>query len=134
MAGRDDPQGLALLKAAHRTIKAVTEGIDNFRFNSAIARLYEFLNLIKAHPAQTATLAARAEALSILARLIAPFTPHLAEECWARLGERTMVVNAPWPVYEAALAAEDERLLPVQINGKRRGEIRAAAGDAGGDR
>ena len=73
-------------------------------------------------------LAARREALSALARLIAPFTPHLAEACWERLGETDMVVNAPWPSFDPALAAEDEVVLPVQINGKRRGEIRAPVG------
>ncbi len=68
------------------------------------------------------------EALSALARLIAPFAPHLAEECWQRLGEPGLVAAAPWPAYDPALAEDDERVLPVQINGKRRGEIRAGAG------
>ena len=74
--------------------------------------------------------AARREALSALARLIAPFTPHLAEECWARLGEDGMVVDAPWPDYDPALAADDEVTLPVQVNGKRRGEVGDAARSA----
>jgi len=127
----DDPKAVGLLKVAHRVTQSVTSAIDDFRFNAGIARLYEFLNVLKTVPVEGASLsllAARAEALSILARLIAPFTPHLAEECWARIGGEGMVVNAPWPVYDAALAAEDERVLPVQINGKRRGELRAPAG------
>ena len=61
--------------------------------------------------------------LSALARLIAPFTPHLAEECWARMGEAGMVLDAPWPAYDPALAADDELVLPIQIAGKRRSEI-----------
>ena len=55
--------------------------------------------------------------------LMAPFTPHLAEECWTQLGEAGMVLDAPWPVYDAALAADDQVTLPVQIGGKRRGEV-----------
>ena len=68
------------------------------------------------------------EALSALARLIAPFTPHLAEACWARLGGAGLVAEAEWPSYDPALAADEEKILPVQINGKRRGEVRTPAG------
>ncbi len=126
-----DPKSLEVIKAAHRLIGSLTDSIEGFRFNGGIARLYEFLNILKGLPvagASEAALAARAEALSILARLVAPFTPHLAEECWARLGGEGLVVDAPWPVYDSALAAEDQRTLPVQINGKRRGEVTVAAG------
>ena len=129
----DDPRAVELLRAAHRLIKSLSESVEGFRFNSGVARLYEFLNILKAAPAEGATpavLAARAEALSVLARLIAPITPHLAEECWARIGGEGMVVDAPWPTFDPALAAEDERVLPVQINGKRRAEIRVAPGAA----
>jgi leucyl-tRNA synthetase len=109
----------------------VTEAIDSFRVNSGIARLYEFLNLLKVNPAKGATpalLAARQEALSAFARLIAPFTPHLAEECWTRVGGEGMVVAAPWPEFDPALTEDAVRILPVQVNGKRRGEISAPAG------
>ena len=79
----DDETSLALRRATHKLTKQVTEAIKSFRFNSGIARLYEFLNLLKANSAKDATpavLTARQEALSAFARLIAPFTPHLAEE------------------------------------------------------
>ena len=126
-----DPQAETLIRATHKTIKAVTESIEGFRFNSGVARLYEFLNALrtaKAEGASPAVLAARAEALSALARLITPFTPHLAEESWARLGGEGMVVDAPWPDYDRALAADEELVLPVQVNGKRRAEVRVAVG------
>jgi leucyl-tRNA synthetase len=129
-AAEPDDQAKALLKSTHQLIKAVTDGIESFRFNSGIAQLYGFLNTLKAYPADSASpavLCARAEALSVLARLIAPFVPHLAEEGWERIGGRGLVVAAAWPVYDAALAAEDELVLGVQVSGKRRGEIRAPA-------
>jgi leucyl-tRNA synthetase len=130
-AASGDEAAQALRRATHKLIKQVTEAIDSFRFNSGIARLYEFLNLLKANPAKGATpalLAARQEALSAFARLIAPFTPHLAEECWTRVGGEGMVVAAPWPEFDPALTEDAVRILPVQVNGKRRGEISAPAG------
>ena len=127
----EDPAADAVRRGSHRLVKAMTEAIESFRFNSGIARLYEFLNLMKDHKADGASpalLAARAEALSAFARLIAPFTPHLAEECWAQLGESGLVVEAPWPEFDPALTQDSVVTLPVQVNGKRRGEIQAPAG------
>ena len=120
-----------LRRATHRAIKAVTDAIDGFKFNSAIARLHEYVKVVAAARAPAADAprtAARREALSALARLIAPFAPHLAEECWQTLGEAGLVAAAPWPDFDPSLAEDEERVLPVQINGKRRGEIRAGAG------
>ncbi len=130
-AAEPDEAALALTRASHRLIKAMTEAVDDFRFNSGIARLYEFLNVLKAHPAQDASpavLAARQAALSVFARLVAPFTPHLAEECWAVIGGQGLVAVAPWPDYDPTLAEDSVKVLPVQVNGKRRGEISAPAG------
>ncbi len=127
----DDPQAVALARSTHRLIKALTEAIEGFRFNSGIARIYAFLNELKGLPAGGATpavLAARGEALSALARLIGPFAPHLAEEAWARIGGEGLAVQAPWPVYDPALAAEEMLTLPVQVNGRRRGEIHLPPG------
>jgi len=130
-AASSDPKGDELRAFTHRTVKAVTEAVEGFRFNSGIARMYEFLNKLKEFPAEGATapvLAARHEALSAFARLISPFTPHLAEEAWARIGGTGMVVAAPWPDFDPALTQDAVRILPVQVNGKRRGEISVAAG------
>src|SRR5580704_8711666 len=112
----DPAREAELRKATHRAVKAVTDAIEGWRFNSAIARLHEFVGV------------ARREALSALARLIAPFAPHLAEECWRRLDEPGLVALLAWPTFDPAIAEDEERVLPVQINGKRRGEIRAGAG------
>lgn len=114
-------QDAALIRETHKAIKAVSDGVEGFRFNSAIAKLYAFVATVRDH--EGAGGVAKSEALSALARLIAPFTPHLAEECWTRLGEAGMALDAPWPTYDPALAADDEVVLPIQINGKRRAEI-----------
>jgi leucyl-tRNA synthetase len=131
-----DEAAQALRRATHKLVKQVTEAIETFRFNSGIARLYEFLNLLKANPAKgagPALLAARQEALAAFARLVGPFTPHLAEECWARIGGQGMVVAAPWPEFDPELTADAVKVLPVQVNGKRRGEITAPAGAEPGE-
>ena len=132
----EDAAATAVRRATHKLLRQVPEAIDTFRVNSGIARLYEFLNLLKANPAAGGTpalLAARREALSAFARLIAPFTPHLAEECWARVGGQGMVALADWPAFDAALTEDAVRVLPVQVNGKRRGEISAPAGASAAD-
>ena len=132
----DDAAALELRRFTHRAIKAVEGAIEGFRFNSAVARFHEFAGALRANPAEgagPAMLAARGEALSVLARLIAPYAPHLAEECWQRLGQSGLIAAAPWPVFDPALTEDDEKVLPVQINGKRRGEVRAPAGASEAD-
>ncbi len=116
----------ALIRETHKAIKAVSEGVSGFRFNSAIAKLYAFVAVVRDHGAAGSI--ARREALSALIRLVAPFTPHLAEECWTRIGEEGMVLDAHWPAFDPVLATDDEVTLPIQVNGKRRGEIRVARG------
>jgi leucyl-tRNA synthetase len=125
--------GIELRRATHKAIKAVTEAIEGFRFNSAIARLYEFVAAVRDARLSGGSTDSRREAMSALARLVAPFAPHLAEECWQTLGEPGLLAFAPWPRWDPSLADDDERILPVQINGKRRGEVRAPAGASAGE-
>jgi leucyl-tRNA synthetase len=122
----DAEQADQLRRATHKLVKAATEGLEGFRFNSAVAQYYAFLNTLRKH--QGAGGAARRASVKTFIILIAPFTPHLAEACWERLGGAGLVVDAPWPDFDPVLAADEELILPVQINGKRRGEIRAAPG------
>ena len=122
----DETANASLTRETHKAIKAVTEGVSGFRFNSAIAKLYAFVATIRDH--DKAGGEAKRQALLALLGLIAPFTPHLAEEGWTRLGQEGMILDAPWPVFDPALAADDEVTLPIQVNGKRRGEIRVARG------
>ncbi len=110
----------ALLRELHKTIDAVTKGIDGFLFNTSIARLYAFTNTLAK---STAGAAAKRSAMKTMAQLMSPMTPHLAEEIWARLGGEGLVANAPWPVADPALLVDDTMTLPVQVNGKRRDEI-----------
>jgi leucyl-tRNA synthetase len=124
----------ALRQLTHRAIQSVTDDIEHFRFNVAIARCYELVNAIaKLKGDDEANIFARGEALRILAQLIAPFMPHLAEECWERLGQKPFVATAPWPVADPALAARTTVTLPIQVNGKKRAEIEAPAGAAQAD-
>jgi leucyl-tRNA synthetase len=126
-------EALKLRQATHRAIAQVTENIERLRFNSAIARIREFANeLTTALDAVTeegvaADLAfAFREAARTLIVLVAPMTPHVAEECWADLGHEGLVAQASWPVADPALVAQDMVNLPVQVNGKKRAEILVA--------
>ena len=114
-----------LRQATHAAIAGVTDDIEHLRFNKAIARLYEYVNVLK--KSAKAGPAARTEALGTLTQLIAPFCPHLAEECWEILGGKGFVCDAPWPKADPALLTKDSLVIGVQVNGKRRGEIEVAA-------
>ena len=125
MTVADDAKGdaLALRKLAHRALEKLTAGIEAFRFNTSVAQIYELTNALGKYKADDQT---RAEALGILIRAIAPFMPHLAEECWAKLGGEGLVYHAPWPVVDPAMLVDDLVTLPLQVNGKRRGELLVA--------
>jgi leucyl-tRNA synthetase len=115
---------LAMRQASHRTIAAVTEDLERFRFNKAVARLYEFVNVLGDYkPVGDDGLWALREAVETLIVLINPMIPHLAEECWQVLGGATMLVQAPWPKADPALTRQDSVTIAIQINGKRRDEI-----------
>ncbi|MEO1658764.1 MAG: leucine--tRNA ligase [Pseudomonadota bacterium] len=117
---------MALRRTTHKTIDGVTGDIEHFRFNKAIARLYEFLGACKGLKTEGDAGPVAAEALGALTQLTAPFMPHLAEECWELLGGDGLCTDAPWPDADEALLTEDVITLPIQVNGKRRGEIKVA--------
>jgi leucyl-tRNA synthetase len=121
-----DAAALDLRKQAHRALKAVGEGIESLRFNVAVARIYELVNAVAAAQPKLAGTATFRESVDILVQMMAPMMPHLAEECWATLGHNDLVSTRPWPAVEAALLVEEEITLPVQINGKKRGELTIA--------
>jgi len=109
-----------LLRAMHKTIDEVTKGVESFGFNAAIAKLYAFTNTLqKSNAGGTAKKAAA----TALAQLMSPMTPHLSEEMWTILGGKGLVTAAKWPVADPAMLIDDTVTLPIQVNGKRRGEI-----------
>ena len=110
----------SLTKETHKAIHDVTMGLESFGFNSAIARLYGFTNILAKSKAGADAKQAAAKAL---VQLMGPMTPHLAEELWADLGGDGLVVSANWPKADPNFLIDDEITLPVQINGKRRTEI-----------
>jgi leucyl-tRNA synthetase len=118
--GGDDPD---LARAAHRAINDVTKAIEGFAFNKAVAKIYELANAVGKSKAGGE---ARRAALRIMAQLMGPMVPHLAEDVWAMAGGQGLLVDAPWPKADPAMLEDDTVTLPIQINGKRRAEISVA--------
>jgi leucyl-tRNA synthetase len=123
---------LVVRKAAHRALANVSEDIDKLRFNRCVAHIYEFANALsdaigQIERAPAGDLAwALHEAGDILVSLFHPMMPHLAEECWAALGHKTLVATESWPKVEPELLIESTITLPVQINGKKRADVTIA--------
>jgi leucyl-tRNA synthetase len=125
------PDALAVRKAAHGALHKVSAEIEKLHFNVCLAHIREFSNALGETLARPGTPTpdmcwALHEASVILVQLFAPMMPHLAEECWAVLGQAGMVSEASWPQIEPNLLVEDTITLPVQVNGKRRGEVTVA--------
>lgn len=120
-AGKGDDD---LLQAMHKTIHDVTMGIESFGFNAAIAKLYGFTAILQKSKASHA---AQRAAIMTLAQLMAPMTPHLSEDIWAHQGGAGLIIHATWPAAEEAMLKSDTVTLPIQINGKRRGELTVEA-------
>ncbi|CAN2534338.1 Leucine--tRNA+ligase [Methylocapsa aurea] len=124
---------LDVRKATHRTIAAVGDNIERLRFNTAIARIREYANelttaldKVETVPVSADLAFAFREAADVFVQLIAPMTPHVAEECWSDLGHAEIIALAPWPKADPTLVAQDMISLPVQVNGKKRAEILVA--------
>ncbi|HEY4343917.1 MAG TPA: leucine--tRNA ligase [Parvibaculum sp.] len=121
-----DDAAMALHRNTHRSLAAITDDLENLRFNRAVARIYELTNAISAFTPGTdvdAARWARREAIEFMVLAAAPMMPHLAEECWKELGHKTLVVDTAWPVADASLLVEDTVTMAVQVNGKRRDEL-----------
>ena len=114
----------ALRRIVHKTIAGVTDDIERFHFNRAVARLYELTSALAGSNEPGDDMAwVRREGLETLARLSEPMMPHLSEELWHRLGHRTMLAAAAWPKADPSLVHDDTVKVGVQVNGKLRGTI-----------
>jgi len=122
----DEATGRKLRQATHRAIAAVSDALEGFAFNVAVARIHELANSIA--DSATAPLAARREALEALLRLASPMMPHLAEELWSTLNPGAgLVAQMPWLEADAALLRAETVTLAVQVLGKLRATIEVAA-------
>jgi len=130
----DDKDVKGVIVKMHQTIKKVTEDIQNYRYNTAISALMEFINLLydktAASSKQSPSISSSAwdEALITLIKLLAPFAPHLAEELWVDvLGQEYSIHKSPWPEFKPEFVKDEESIIIVQVNGKFRGELRLAS-------
>jgi len=123
--GVNDIRPPAMVRLMHRTIKKVGEDIHTLSYNTAIAQLMTFLNELRSSGARDR------ELLETFVKLVAPFTPHLAEELWATLGHsgpHDSIFKEAWPVYDEAKMLEDSVTVVIQINGKLRADMNVPRG------
>ncbi len=105
----------------HRTIRAVTEDTESLGFNTAIARMMEFVNFYTRQESRPR------EAMSTFILLLSPYAPHLAEELWQVLGNTDTLAYEAWPTWDPAALVESMLEIPVQVNGKIRAKLNIAA-------
>ena len=123
-AGSPSDAGEALRKELHKTIKVVTADMEAFSFNTAIARLMELVNATyKYRAAGGEDPDVLRDVVEALLKMLAPLAPFLTEEQWHRFGHESFVSLEDWPVYDEALAKQEESMMVVQVNGKVRDTI-----------
>jgi leucyl-tRNA synthetase len=120
-----------VIRKLHQTIAGTAEDVEELRYNTAISKLMEYVNVLRGRGEDDAgQRSVSPDVLRPLIIMLAPFAPHFAEECWARLGGTASVFDASWPAYDADAARESSIELVVQVNGKVRGRVTAPAGIA----
>jgi leucyl-tRNA synthetase len=122
------PEAQALRRTAHKILNSVSQNIEGLRHNVAVAQIYELTHALSAaleKSGEGLDWAVR-EVAELYVQMIGPMLPHLAEDCWARLGYNTLLADQPWPEPEPGLLVDDEITIAVQVNGKRRGELTIA--------
>jgi leucyl-tRNA synthetase len=123
-----DEAARKLMRVAHQTVKRVSDDFETFDFNTIISTLMEMTNALQEHSEKLGGTSVWDEALTMLLLLMAPVTPHITEELWARLGKPYSIHTQPWPDYDPELAKEEQITLIVQVNGKLRDRIMVDAG------
>ncbi|QDU57827.1 leucine--tRNA ligase [Aeoliella mucimassa] len=116
----DEPANEAQLRTLHKTIQAVTDDIANLSFNTAIARMMEFVNFFTKEKQVPRT------CVEPFVLLLSPFAPHIAEELWQVLGHDDTLAYEPWPQFDASLAKDESIEIPVQVNGKVKTKVQVA--------
>ncbi len=111
----------AVLRKLHQTIAKVTHDIPRLSYNTAIAAMMEYMNVLRKGERTP-----HRDEVEPVIQLVAPFAPHIAEELWERFGHERSVFDSGWPAFDADLAREDELQLAVQVNGKLRGTLTVA--------
>jgi len=123
-------KGRALLKKTHQTIRKVTMDIEKeYHFNTAIAAMMELVNEMSVfEPSADQDMRVFRFSVENLLLLLFPFTPHIAEELWERIGNMPSISQQPWPAWDENMATDEEVELVIQINGKLRGKLTIPAG------
>ncbi len=125
----DDAATRALRRKTHQTIRKVTQDLDEFSFNTAVAALMELRNtILAARREANVGRAAWDEAVDSLLLLLAPVSPHITEELWAQRGRPYSIHRQAWPAFDEAIAREEVIELVIQLNGKTRDKIEVPAG------
>ena len=122
-ARTDGAADAEVLRKLHRTIKKVGDDTANLAYNTAIAAMMEYINVVR-----RGERVPHRDEVQPLVQLVAPYAPHLAEECWELLGHTGSVFDAGWPAFDAAQLVDDAIDLVVQVNGKTRGKVRLPTG------
>jgi leucyl-tRNA synthetase len=104
------------VRKLHQTIQKVTHDTAALDYNTAIAAMMEYVNMLREGEPTN-------DVLEPLAIMLAPYAPHFAEECWELLGHQTSVADARWPAFDAALATAGSVEFVVQVNGKVRARV-----------
>ena len=123
----DEAAATGLIRARHRTVKRVSEDIEAFKFNTAIAALMEYLNTLTVYGRDHGLTEALAEAARDFVLLLAPFAPHISEELWAQWGGPYSIHQQPWPSWDEAMVVEETITLIVQVNGRVRDRLTVPA-------
>jgi leucyl-tRNA synthetase len=121
----EEPEPGNLARARHRCIRDVSRDTPVLKYNTAIAAMMTFVKRLREHEGEVPR-----QAMETLALLLAPYCPHLAEEIWERLGHPASVHQQPWPVADQAMLVEDQVVVVVSVNGKKRDQMLVTAGTA----
>jgi leucyl-tRNA synthetase len=124
-------QALVFRKKVHKLLKSITDNIESFNINVAVAKIHELTSEISNfRPGDDSDRWCLKEGLNILIKVAEPIMPHLAEECWHQIGNSKSIIEEDWPLIQHDLLSDDECTVIIQINGKKRADIKIKFGSA----